>query len=134
MTGFIKFMPCFKFPQKPVSIERRLKSWKIKCNFKGNQPYLSRCRNSLNSATGLVRVFWICLVYYFILFYSICFWNKYEVMFDQCLINHQVILLGYRNVKTFCKKVASYWFVETVLSFSILHLITVYFVPCVTWC
>ena len=27
--------------QKPVSIERRLKSWNIEYNFKGNQPYLS---------------------------------------------------------------------------------------------
>ena len=29
-------------PQKPVSIERRLKSWNIEYNFKWNQPYLSR--------------------------------------------------------------------------------------------
>ena len=29
-------------PQKPVSIEHRLKSWKILYNFQENQPYLSR--------------------------------------------------------------------------------------------
>ena len=31
--------------QKPVSFERRLKSWNIEYNFKWNQPYLSRVSN-----------------------------------------------------------------------------------------
>ena len=46
--------------QKPISIERRLKSWNIEYNFKCNQPYLSRTlnlscgSNSLNSASANV--------------------------------------------------------------------------------
>ena len=40
-----EFKPRLKSPQKPVIIERRLKSWKIEYNFKWNQPYLSRGLN-----------------------------------------------------------------------------------------
>ena len=43
--------------QKPVSIERRLKSWNIKYIFKWNQPYLSHDSNSLNSASAVLN-FW----------------------------------------------------------------------------
>ena len=47
-----------QIPQKLVSIERRLKSWKIEYNFKWNQTILSfglnvrRGSNSLNSVSG----------------------------------------------------------------------------------
>ena len=47
---------------KPVSIERRLKSWNIEYNFKWNQPYLSRGlilswgSNTLNSASDSVNL------------------------------------------------------------------------------
>ena len=46
--------------QKPVSIERRLKSWSNEYDFKWNQPYLSRglnfsrYSNSLNSFSILL--------------------------------------------------------------------------------
>ena len=48
-------------PPKPVSIERRFKSWNIEYNFTWNQPYLSqvlnlsRESNSLNSASDYAR-------------------------------------------------------------------------------
>ena len=51
VSEFNKLKPRLKFPQKPVSIERRLKSWKIVYNFKWNEPYLSRGSNSLNSVS-----------------------------------------------------------------------------------
>ena len=53
MSEINEFKPRLKTPQKPVLIKRRLKSWKIKYNFKWNQRYLSRGSNSLklNSAS-----------------------------------------------------------------------------------
>ena len=41
MSELNEFKPRLKSLKKPVSIERRLKSWKIESNFKWNQPYLS---------------------------------------------------------------------------------------------
>ena len=58
-TEFNEFKPRLRILQKQVSIERRLKSWKIEYNFKWSQPYLSRSlnlnrdSNSLNSASYL---------------------------------------------------------------------------------
>ena len=52
-SEFNEFEPPTQNRQRPVSIERRLKSWNIKYNFKWNQPYLSRVSNSLNSASVL---------------------------------------------------------------------------------
>jgi len=43
--------PASEIRQKPVLIERRLRSWTIEYNIKWNQPYLSRGSNSLNSAS-----------------------------------------------------------------------------------
>ena len=60
MSEFNEFKPRLK-SQKPVSIERQLKSWKIEYNFKGNQPNLSpglnlsRGLNSLNPASVLLN-------------------------------------------------------------------------------
>ena len=39
---------------KPVSNERRLKSWNIEYNFKWNQPNLSRGPNFLSSASDII--------------------------------------------------------------------------------
>ena len=51
MSEYNEFKPRLKSLWKPVSIERRLKSWNILNNFKRNQPYLSHGLNSLNSAS-----------------------------------------------------------------------------------
>ena len=47
--------PASEIRQKPVLIERRLRSWTIEYNIKWNQPYLSRGSNSLNSASGQTK-------------------------------------------------------------------------------
>ena len=62
MSEFNEFLAASKIRQKPVSIERRLKSWNIEYDFKWNQPYLRRGSNSLNSASDLM--FFYCLVNY----------------------------------------------------------------------
>ena len=60
-SEFNEFKPRLKSPKKPVSIQRRLKPWKIKYNFKWNQLYLSRGlnlsrgSNSLNSASECIN-------------------------------------------------------------------------------
>ena len=41
----LKFEPRFKSSQKPISIERQLKSWNIEYICQWNQPYLSRVSN-----------------------------------------------------------------------------------------
>jgi len=58
MSEFYEFeLASSKIGRKPVTVERRLKSWNIELNFKWNQPYLSwasnlsRGSNSLNSAS-----------------------------------------------------------------------------------
>ena len=58
-------------PQKPVSIERRLKSWKNKYKFKWNHHNLSRClnlnrgSNSLNSPSDYFIFFCSVKLFYF---------------------------------------------------------------------
>ena len=61
VSEFNEFNPRLKSPQKPVSIERRLKSWKIEKKFNGNKPYLSPglnlspSSNSLNSVSEFLE-------------------------------------------------------------------------------